>query len=181
MKKLKGILKSFLKNKEIVDIFIIGSVLKEKFEPKDIDIIVLFRNKNYKMTGELTYSIKKNANIENLHIEPLIIDEMFQSKIFPSIIHEGFSIKSNKRISEIMGYKACSLFTFSLEKLNSIEKVRFAQTLYGRKNDGLLQKEGGISVGRGAFMSPIEKEEFFKEALNKQKVKFNIRRVFVKY
>ena len=177
---MKNRLKSSLKNKLIIDIILIGSALKDKQIPRDIDLIILFREREHQQIEETIYSIKKSLEEYNLHIEPLVIDKLFESKIFSSIIHEGFSIKYNKSLSEIIGHIAASLFKFSLEKLNNVEKVRFAQTVYGRKNDGLLQKENGTSLGKGAFMVPVGKEELFKEVLTKFKAEFTIKWIFVK-
>jgi len=180
IKILKSRLKNYLKNKSIVDIVIIGSSLKDKSTPRDIDLIILFREKEHQQIEETIYNLKKSLEEYNLHIEPLIIDKLFESKIFSPIIHEGFSIKYNKPLSEIIGYAADSLFKFSLEKLNNVEKVRFAQTIYGRKNDGLLQKENGTALGKGAFMVPVGKEELFREVLTKFKAEFTIKKIFVK-
>ena len=158
----------------------IGSALKNKFAPQDIDLIVLFREKNHQQIEETIYKLKKEFREYPLHIEPLEIDKLFESKIFFPFLHEGFSIKYSKPLSQVIGYSACSLFKFSLERLKNIEKVRFAQTVYGRKNDGLLQRERGTSLGKGAFMVPIDKEELFREVLVKFKVDFIVKRIFVK-
>ena len=72
------------------------------------------------------------------------------------------------------------LFTFSLERLSNIDKVRFAQTIYGRNKDGLIKSQGGIFLGKGSFISPVEKTELFKEALTKHKATFKMRRSFIK-
>lgn len=183
MKKLKQKLKKYLKNKLIADIFVIGSSIKDKFDFKDIDIIVLFREKDYKNMENIIYNMKKEIGIGNLHIEPLIVDSMFNEGIFASLIHEGISIRHDKNIGEIIGYKPFLLFMFSLEGLNNVEKVRFAQTLYGRdkfKKKGILQEEGGVSIGKGAFLAPISKEHIFRDMMIKFKVKFRVKRVFVK-
>lgn len=179
MKKLKNELKTFLKNELVIDIFIIGSSIKDKFAPADIDLIVLFKEKDYKKIEDILYDIKNKTNIDNLHLEPVYIDNFFVSKISQSIIHEGYSIRHNKPLHKLLGFNAYSLFVFSLEKLPNIDKVRFAQTLYGRKNDGLLKNKGGKSLGKGAFLCPIEKTELFNEVLIKHKATFRVNRVFV--
>jgi hypothetical protein len=179
MKKLLNQLKIYLKDNKIVDIFIIGSAIKDKLEPGDIDIILLLREKDIKENNELMYQIKKSISFENIHIEPLLIDEMQTSKIFPAIIHEGYSIANNKMVSELINYVPFSLFIFSLKKLNKIEKVKFAQAIYGRKNKGLLTEEKGFQVGKGAIAVPVKKEELFKELFNKFKVSFSVKRILM--
>ena len=105
MKKLEERLKKYLKNKLIADIFVIGSSIKDKLDFKDIDVIVLFREKDYKNIEGIIYSIKREIGIENLHIEPLVVDNMLNESIFSSLIHEGISIRHNKGIGELIGYK----------------------------------------------------------------------------
>lgn len=181
MKNLRKKLKSFLKDKFIIDIFIIGSALKEKFKPNDLDMIILFRSADYGKIEDSIYKIKHSLNIEKIHIEPLIIDDFFKKSISSAILHEGMSIKNNKPVSEALGYNPYSLFIFTLENLDNVKKVRFAQTLYGRKNDGLLIKENGKSLGRGAFIIPISKEELFTEIMKKFNVKYELKKAFINY
>lgn len=182
--KLKKKLKEYLKNKEIVDIVIIGSCLKDKEEPRDIDIIIIFAGKNYKIIEEIVYKIKEETSsieeTEEIHIEPIIIHNLFKEKIFSTILHEGFSIRNNNFFSELAGFKAFSLFTFSLSNLSKIEKVKFSQALYGRKNNGLLYEERGKSLGKGSFMVPVEKEELFKQMMEKWKIKYSTKRTLIK-
>lgn len=180
MKKLQTKLRNFLKNKNIVDIFLIGSMFKDKSEPEDIDLILLFRDNNFNKNNELLYELKKSIGVENIHIEPLIVDNIQKSKIFFTILHEGYSLANGKRFSESLGYNSFSLFTFSLKNLAKIEKVQFAQALYGRKKDGLLKLEGGLSLGKGSFIAPVNKEELFKEMLNKFKISFLVKRALIK-
>ena len=178
---LKKKLKTYLKNKLIIDIFFIGSFIKDKFEINDLDIIVLFREKNYKEIEKIIYEIKISLNIEGLHIEPLIVDNMFSEKIFSSLLHEGISIKYNENISKVIGYNPSLLFTFSLGNLNNLEKVRFAQTIYGREGKGLLNEEGGKMIGKGAFLVPIEKEHLFRDVMVRFAVKYEVKRIMIKY
>ena len=166
IKKLKKQLKKHLNNKNIIDIFIIGSSLKNKLDFKDIENII--------------YNIKKELKIENLHIEPLFADNLFKENIFSSLIHEGFSIRQNKQVGELIGYKSFLLFIFSLEGLDNIDKVRFAQTLYGRNKKGILKEEGGKFLGKGAIIVPIEKEHIFRDIMLNFKVKFETKRIFIK-
>lgn len=163
----------------VIDIFLIGSSVKDKLKPTDMDIIVLFGDRKLKEAEESLFDIKESLNVNNLHIEPLFAGSMFNEKLFLSILHEGFSVKDGKFLSDLLGVKSYSIFHFNLENLKKIDKVRFAQALYGRKKDGLLYSEKGISLGNGSFMAPVEREEIFKELMKKWKVKFNYKRAFV--
>ena len=177
--KLRKKLKNYLNNKSIIDILVIGSAIKSKFKPNDLDLIVLFRD-NSGSSENLLYNIKKSIEIPNLHIEPLFIDDIFKSRISSSIIHEAISLKHNSSLSELLGYKSFSLFSFSLDKLPNVKKVRFAQTLYGRNKDGLLSKSKGQVLGKGAFIIPVETEELFKELMASFHVNYKVFRVLIK-
>ncbi|MEA3329385.1 MAG: nucleotidyltransferase domain-containing protein [Nanoarchaeota archaeon] len=178
MRKLKQILKKHLTN-NIADIFIIGSFLKNKLSSNDLDIIILFKEKNLSEVEATFYKINEELNIKNLHLEPIFAESMFTEKIFLTIMHEGFSIKNNEKVSNLLNLKPFSLFTFNLKNLTKIEKVKFAQALYGRRGNGLLFAEKGTSLGHGSFKIPIENEEIFKEFFIKWKIKYARKRIFV--
>ncbi|MEK6903033.1 MAG: nucleotidyltransferase domain-containing protein [Nanoarchaeota archaeon] len=178
IQKLRNILKNKIK-KSIIDIFIIGSALKNKLRPNDLDILVLFREENLKEVGERLFEIKENIAEKNIHIEPIFVDNLFEEKITLTVFHEGFSIKKNKFISELIKLNSFSIFSFNLANLSKIEKVRFAQALYGRKKDGLIHAEEGIVLGQGSFMINVQKEEIFKEFMKKWNVKYLKKRAFV--
>ena len=181
MEKLRKELKKYLKDKFIIDIFIIGSSIKDKPEARDIDLIVLFRESDYKKIEESIYGIKRSIGIEGLHIEPLIVDDMLKESIFSSIIHEGISIRHDKNVSEMIGYKPFVQFTFALENLDKVNKVHFAQALYGRKGQGILREEGGRQIGKGAFIVPVSKEHLFREIMANFKVKYAVMRILANY
>ena len=178
---MKKGLEKYLRNKAIIDIFLFGSSIKEKEKPGDIDLIVFFKEKNYRVTEEIIYAIKKTLNMEHIHIEPLFLDGLFKGSLFSSLLHEGISIRYGKSLNELAGYHPFLLFTFSLQHLKKVEKVRFAQTLYGRKKGkGILHEEGGISLGKGTFLIPVYKEHLFRDLMKQSHVSFTLRRVLVK-
>jgi predicted nucleotidyltransferase len=173
-------LKNYLNNPLVADIFLYGSAFKDKLDYKDIDILVLFRNKDYDKAAEILHQIKHDLNLGNLHLEHLFFEEMFKESIFSSLIHEGFSLRHNQTIGKMAGYNSRWLFTYTLDNLKNVDKVRFSQALYGRKGLGLLQENKGEPLGKGAFLVPVEKEHLFREMLDKFKIKFKAKRVFVK-
>ena len=60
MKKLEKSLKNFLKKENrLVDIFLFGSAIKKKEIPSDIDIIALFRDKDYE---KIRLVVEKNKS-----------------------------------------------------------------------------------------------------------------------
>ena len=179
IQKLRNILKNKIKG-NIADIFIIGSSIKNKLIPRDFDLIVLFREKSLKEAEERLFDIKESLKVKDLHVEPLFADEILEEGIIFTILHEGFSVKKNMFLYGLTKLNSYSIFSFTLGNLSKINKVRFAQTLYGRNKDGLLYNEKGISLGQGSFMVPIEREEIFKELMGKWEVKYKYKKAFVK-
>lgn len=177
-------LKKYFKNEIIFDIVIIGSYLKDKETPRDIDFLIIFTHKDYKTIEELSYQIKEDIlqviKNKEIHIETIILHNLFKEKIFSAILHEGFSIRNNEFFSELTGFKACSLFVFSLNNLSKVEKVKFSQAIYGRKKDGLLYQEKGESLGKGSLIVPVEKEELFRQMMDKWKIKYKLKRILIK-
>lgn len=183
MGKLKESLKNCLKKeKYLVNIFLVGSSLKAKEKPGDIDIITLFRDKDYEKIEEINYDIKKIGDKLGLklHIEPIIVDNLFNQKIYSSILHEGFSIKDMKSNSELIGLNPCILLEYSLKDKKASDKVRFSYALYGRKKgEGLINSIKGRDVGKGSILVPVDKEGIIKEFFGLWKVGFKEQRVFV--
>jgi hypothetical protein len=178
IQKLRTALKGHLKG-DVADIFLIGSSVKDKQHPRDVDLIVLF-GKKVKNVSDVLFGIKESMHfITNAHIEYLSADNMLKEGIFLSVLHEGISIRHRKPVSEMLGLEAFTIFSFSLENLNAVEKVRFAQALYGRKRNGLLFSEGGAQLGQGSFMAPVSKEEIFRELMKTWKVLYTARKAFV--
>ncbi len=167
----------------VSDIFIIGSSIKNKISPNDIDIVVLFKDKNLKYVEDTLLFVKEKMDelrLGEVHIEHIFADSFMKEGLFFSVFHEGFSIKYGKRVSELQGFDSYSLFTYGLNMLSKDEKVKFSHVIYGRKKDGLLFKNHGKQLGAGSFMIPVENEEILKEALAKWNIKFTASRVIVK-
>ncbi len=183
MRKLKESLKSLLKRERfLVDIFLFGSALKSKEKPGDVDVIALFRDKDFEKIEDALYSIKKigDALNINLHIEPIIIDNLFREKVYASVIHEGFSIKEMKFIRDMLNFKAYMLFTYNLKNKNSSEKVKFSYALYGRKKgEGLLKILNGETIGKSSMLVPIEKQEIMRDFFKNWNIEYKEQRVSI--
>ncbi len=181
MMKLRKSLRSFLGESLLADIFLFGSVMKGKRKPGDIDAVALFREKDYERIESIVYSIKKACDKQGIrpHIEPLTIDRMLSEPVFRSILHEGYSIREGKKVSQLMGIRPAVVFSYSLEGKTPSEKVRFSYALYGRKpGEGFAKQMGGEEMGRGALLVPVEKSEQAKEFFGTWSVKFRERRIW---
>ena len=107
IKRLKRELKHSLKNKEVIDIVVIGSSVKGKLKPRDIDLIVILKNRAQE-AKEIIYSLRK----QKYHAEPLFAENIFSDEeMLKTIITEGISLKHNKILKKI---KPLLIFSYSL-------------------------------------------------------------------
>lgn len=183
MKKLKIDLKNFLrKEKFLIDIFLFGSALKGKEKPKDIDVIVLFRDKDYERIEDILYQIKKIGEKLKIkpHLEPIIIDQLHDQKVYPSLLHEGFSLKNMKFLHQKLNFKPFLLITYLLKNKKPSDKVRFSFALYGRKKgEGLLKKLKGEVLGKCSFLMPVDQQSVIESFFKQWDVKYTEQRIFI--
>ncbi len=183
MKKLKASLKNFLKKESyLVDLILFGSALKGKAKPGDIDLIALFRDHDPEKIESILYQIRKNGEEQglDLHVEPIIVDYMFDQKVYPLLLHEGFSIRCSEFIHQKLNLQPFMLITYQLEGKNASDKVRFSYALYGRtKGEGLLNKIKGKVVGKGSILIPVSHQETIKMFFKQWEVTYNEQRMFI--
>ncbi len=183
MKKLKTSLKNFLrKERYLVDLILFGSVLKGKVKPRDIDLIALFRDHNAERIEDIIYRIrKKGEDLElDLHIEPMVVDQMFDQKVYPLLLHEGFSIKYSEFIHKKLNFQPLVLVTYLLAGKSPSDKVRFSYALYGRiSGEGLLSKIGGEMVGKGSILIPISQQETVRAFFKQWEIDYKEQRLFL--
>jgi len=163
-------LKSFLKNKGIVDAFVFGSAAKGKSTPNDTDICLLFREK---IDLDLVREI--GEKFEGLHISSLVVDNFFTKPhaLARTLLFEGKSIISGKRLSETYGLSSFALYTYDISNMKSSDKVRFVYLLKGRNDDnGVVKRLGGNFVSNATFMLPPSKDSEMQEIMEKWKVKY---------
>lgn len=166
------------KEKLIADIFVFGSAMKGKENPNDIDIIGFFKEKDYKAAEDILYKAKTAAGSIGiaLHTEPMFAEELFQPVLL-SVLHEGFSVRNNKPIKELLGVAPYFLISYVLAGKTPSEKVMFSYALYGRKKgEGLLAEIKGKEAGRGSILVPVEHEARIAAFLKGKNVQFTEQR-----
>ena len=173
--KLKSeIIKFYKKNKDIIlDIIIFGSFIKGKENPKDIDILILYRGKkNVEKSYELK-KILKNFSVEITDKGYLeLFDESF--KVREGILSEGYSVVNKKFLSEGFGYSSFILFKYELKGFNKSNRMRFYYGLSGRsKNDkGIIDDLSLIKFSDTILFCPVENAEKIKEFFDYWKIKY---------
>lgn len=163
MKGIKNKLKNYIKNKEVLDVILFGSIVKGKSFPNDVDVAFI-TNKKIKV------------EIDGFHVSILSPEDFFIN--IPSIVHtlirEGYSLKYNKTLSELYKFSNKVLFTYELTNLNNSSKVRVVNALRGKnKEKGLVEQNGGKWLANQVFIVPLEYDSLFEKLFINFKVKFN--------
>jgi len=162
LRKIKSKLRSLLKDEEVLDVILFGSVVKGKSVPRDIDI-ALITDKN----GPI--------RIQGFHVSVISAKE-FLTK-FPTLtstlLQEGYSLKNNKFLAELFRFQNKSLYSYSLTEKNSSQKVRIVNMLRGKNSEeGLVKKYKGNWVANQVFILPIESTYIIDGFLIENKIKF---------
>jgi len=142
--------------KSIEDIIVFGSFVKDKFQPKDIDIAIIAIDKDPSMIGKISSDLPNNVDIEVLSQE-----QIYKTKLGLSIISEGFSIKENKFLRDMLNISPKKIYSYELVKLTPSKKRQFNRAL--KEN---LTEVNGQKLGAGCVMIPIEKTGFFEDFLD---------------
>lgn len=178
------LIKDFKKNnKEIFDIVIYGSAVRNKINFNDIDLAIIFSSLE-DLDKKLTLSQKLRNNLKNIinydfDVKGIDINDLLDSSFIAgkSIIAEGFLIIRKKFLHEILGFKNYYIFSYSLKNLKPSKKVMFQYALNGRRGEkGMTHLTGSIALGRGAIKVPLEHSEEFKDFFEKNKINYKINR-----
>ena len=111
----------YLKKKEIEDIIIFGSFLKGKENIKDIDITIVFKKFSKTIWQDIN-KIGDEYHFSKTTFSKLLIEPLF----WQTLLHEGYSLKHEEFISNILGMKSSFLFEYELLNLDKIKKQTFS-------------------------------------------------------
>lgn len=169
----KNLLAIYRKNKnKIFDIVLFGSVVKAKEFVSDIDIAIIF--KTYKDESILN---KIKLLGKNIHVDYTLVNELYNERLWRTLIREGVSIVYNKKLSEIFGLKCFGLFTYNLTKIK--RKSRFSQVLMGYKSESILKKVDGKILRPGVILVPIDKVEFLRTFFETWEADYTLKMIYM--
>ncbi len=158
----------FDKNKDIViDILLFGSIIQKNVRQTDVDITLITQT-DKKKSIELADQFEEILG-ENFHVTYNCISDLFSKKepIWLSLIHEGTSLVTGKKLVENLFLEPKILYNYSLTNLQYKDKVRFFYALKGRKQEGILKMTKSLQLAKGVFLTPVEFdreiEDFFKQ------------------
>jgi predicted nucleotidyltransferase len=176
---LRNICRTFSRsNKCVVDIILFGSFAREKESPGDIDIAVVTAS-TCADVDKLEKIISTKVKLP-VHISVLDVKTLFKHTLWKTIIHEGISLLDGKKISEKLGYKPYVLLWYNLSNLKPVDKVKFSHALFGRSGRrGLLDELGGVSIGKGVLLVPVNKEDEIRDLFFEWGLPFERRRILV--
>ena len=159
-----------MKKYQLYDIIIFGSSVKSKDKPQDLDLVLITKNKNVEMVGDFKAEIK---NIK-LDIELLLPEEIYQTRLGYILISEGFSIKNNKFISDLIGVKAQKLYIYEIKELSQSAKVSFGRGLLL-----IIKKVQGEKLGAGVVKIPLEMSGKFEDFLDSWNLKYKVKEYLI--
>ena len=129
------VIEQALKRPEIIDIMLFGSIVRGKEEPEDIDLLIIY-SPQLKDYTELGYNLRKT--LEKINRKISIIEKKYNEVFAPeffaneALLSEGFSLRENGFLSDLLGYKSYKLFKYSLGSLSKTKRMQFYYSLYGR-------------------------------------------------
>jgi len=163
--KLKNIARSL---PGLEDIILFGSAVRGKTNPKDIDVIILFKknvdkNAEYKIRKELERHYK-NISIISKTVRS-VLEPTFDAR--ESILFEGISILSGKRLSETQGFSPLGMFKYDIKNWNNLKRTKFYYALNGRSGKGgILQSLDCIKLSDNIILTNLEHVDQIKEFLD---------------
>ena len=174
-KSLKNILESeskkfYLKNKDrILDVVLFGSLVRGKDKPKDIDILLIFKEKkDLEITHRLRKILEQKIKID-VEVTSINYNKLFDTKlkIRESFLTEGYSLINKRGIAEGLGFANKVLFNYNLKGKSKSQRMRFYYSLYGRTHDqeGMLGMLFAKTFSETLILCPVESanelEEYF--------------------
>ncbi len=183
LEELKKCLKSELKDRGIFDIVVYGSLVKNKENPNDIDILVIFNEGNLKERLNKIQSIKSKIKTkEKIDIKGILWQELFQDEFFArsGIFLEGISIFTGKPFAERIDFNGFAIFVYNLTNKSHADKVKFNYVLSGRKSEGLIKGLEGKHPAPGVIEIPIKNSLEFENVLKKNNISYFKKEVLIK-
>ena len=157
-------MKKILKRYDSVnDIIIFGSFVKGGGNPKDIDIAFIVKERDIKLVP----LIKKELAINKAHLDFITFDDVYSSHLFISLLNEGYSIKKDDFLRNILKIEPMKLYSYDLKHLNKSKK-----TLFGIALKKSLKKIKGEKVSTGAVLIPINQTSYFEDFLDVWEMKY---------
>ena len=161
----------YRENKESIgDIILFGSILKGARKPNDVDILIVFKEKQ-----DIQLAIQLRKKLEHV-IKDLEVNITYKTKkgmkepgfsARDAILFEGYSLINKSFISSDYGFESLGLFIYQTKGLKNTEKTKFYYALNGRRGSkGFLESINAIKLSDNLIFVPRENigqtHDFFK-------------------
>lgn len=170
-------------SKDVFDIVQFGSSVMENSSPNDIDIAVIFQKIPLKdqldQAQEIKKQLQKESNIP-IHIKSFDLYSLFDEANFAKegILFYGKSLIYKDYFMNRLGLNPRIQISYSLEKLEKKDKIRFHYMLRGKKGEyGLLKKYGGELLKPGLIEIYPEYEDIFVTSIKKTLSSFKSKKI----
>jgi predicted nucleotidyltransferase len=181
MKLIKTILSDVAKNlhkkygSDIFDIILFGSFMKGKYDPKDIDVLIIF-NKQIIKSIEIEFrNLLKEGYVFDINSTTLteLEGEGFIAK--EGIYLEGISLITDKHISSSLGFFSVAFVKYDIGPLKGSKRISFYHALNGRGNNkGFLVLIKAKKYSESVIICDYIIVEKIKEFLDNWKLDYTI-------
>jgi|SRR3989344_2179824 len=165
--KIKYIYKE--NEKEILDVVLFGSITKGKENPKDIDILIIYKEKE---NIELNNKIK---SLTNTSITSTTYQKLFNQTFLAreGYLLNGISLINNMKISDSLGFSSKIIFRYELKGFNKSNRMRFYYAMYGRDyKSGIIKDLNANKFSDSIIIVSSDKEYKIKEFLDLWKIEY---------
>lgn len=159
---------------EILDIILFGSAAKGKENPNDLDILLLFKDKEDLDTA---YTLRKKLETVGfaVHVTTKTYTALFDKNFLAraAVLGEGYSLIRKESISKGLGYSNISLFKYELKGFSQSRRMQLQYALYGRDRKSGMAKELNLKkFADTIFFCPVENTEKLKEFFENWNIRF---------
>ena len=171
--KLRSELKKLV-GEQVEDIILFGSTVRGKQEPRDTDILVVFKKKIIK---ESEYLIRKK--LEQYFPKVALISKTSETLLDPtfdareSALFEGVGLITGKNLARRYGFISFGMFKYTFGTWEKLQKTKFYYALNGRKGEkGISQKLECLKLSDRIILVPLGNIEPFREFLESWKLEY---------
>lgn len=160
-----GILKMELRHilrkySELYDIIVYGSY----FRNKSLDVALIVGKKDLMLQSRIIDDLK----MDDINIHQIEFNDAYKNPIWLSLTTEGFSVKENKFLKDLLGMVPMKIYSYSLKQLSQVKKVQFTRAL-----NNTIKKINGLKFGIGVVLVPIKEVNYFEEFLDYWDLKYD--------
>lgn len=170
-----NLLKSWINNPKIDDLIVFGSFIKGKKESNDIDVAAVFSDFSEKVWNSLN-NLGKEYHFTRTKFSKILEEPL----LWQTLIHEGYSLKKEDMLSNILGISSYFLFEYQLDNLDKTKRQIFSHALYGtggRKS--FLESLKGQKLGSKKVIVPFDKSEEMRSFFDTWNIVYTVKRIWI--